>query len=92
MNHVYVCVFYWRLARLSIPKGGCENFSGTISMTKLGKGLPCLHGRPHIQATYHFLDRARERAMRSSLNTVMNSMFLLIHSSAFMMASVNEPS
>jgi hypothetical protein len=44
-----------------------------------------------ILSISYFLDRATERAMRSSLNMVVNSMFLLIHSLFMMTESVIAP-
>lgn len=40
---------------------------------------------------YSFLERASERAIRSSLKMVVNSLFLLIQRLRFMMAWVSEP-
>ena len=40
---------------------------------------------------YSFLERASERAIRSSLKMVVNSLFLLIQRSRFMIAWVSEP-
>jgi len=90
-------IIAWEVAQLA-QRGQLQLTMEVTEWIAKSEALPFLHfvpvnNRIAVRAVpdQPFLDRATERAMRSSLKMVLNSMFLLIHSLLLITESVIAP-